>query len=100
MAILSNKPITNANNSWPPLAVTQSTATFATTKGRGGISFDRLMRQIHKQSKMKCRMLHEKHLEELYQDTILAMDGYMYILSNPSNLFTTFLGFIILLFQF
>jgi hypothetical protein len=30
MAILSNKPITNATNSWPPLAVAQSTATFAT----------------------------------------------------------------------
>jgi ATP-dependent exoDNAse (exonuclease V) alpha subunit len=51
-----------------------------------GVYFDRLTRKIKNQSKMKCRLLHEKHLESLYQDTILAMDGYTYIPSNPSNL--------------
>ena len=56
----------------------------------GRIDFDRFTRQIQKQSKMKCRTLHEKHLEELYQDTILLMDGYTYIPSNPSNLWSYF----------
>ena len=60
------------------------------------VYFDCLTRQIKNQSKMKCRLLHEKHLESLYQDTILAMDGYTCIPSNPSNI-VIFIRFLFLI---
>ena len=56
---------------------------FANIGLRNGITLDRLTRKIRNQSKMACRLTHEKCLDQNYKLTKVAMAGYTY---TPSNL--------------
>jgi hypothetical protein len=55
---------------------------FANIGLRNRITLDCLTRKNAKQSKIACRLIHERLLNENYENTKLAMVGYIY---TPSN---------------